>query len=73
LLRLHAERAGYRVIPVSEGPDTSLRAALHLACREQPCVILLESDLPDMLQAGELLQILKADRSTLAIPVVLLT
>jgi len=65
LLKLYAEQSGFDVISTSSGQH-----ALTLAKREQPNVIVLESDLPEM-DGDAVLRSLRSDPLTQAIPVVL--
>jgi peptide/nickel transport system ATP-binding protein len=65
LLKLYAEQSGFSVISTSSGQQ-----ALALAKREQPNVIVLESDLPEM-DGDAVLRSLRSDPLTQAIPVVL--
>ena len=65
LLKLYAEQSGFEVISTSSGHQ-----AVALAKREQPAVIVLESDLPEM-DGEAVLRSLRSDPLTQAIPVVL--
>jgi len=65
LLKLYAEQSGFRVISTSSGQQ-----AVTLARREQPTVIVLESDLPEM-DGDAVLRSLRSDPMTRTIPVVL--
>jgi peptide/nickel transport system ATP-binding protein len=67
LLKLYAEQSGFNVISTSSGQQ-----ALALAKQEQPSVILLEADLPEM-DGGAVLRSLRSDPLTRAIPVVFCT
>ena len=66
LLRIYAERFGFRLCQAFDGTDV-----LRLAHTEQPDVIILDGELPGALRGAVLLQALKADHATRDIPVVL--
>jgi DNA-binding response OmpR family regulator len=66
-LRLVLERAGYRVVVVSDGA-----AGWHAAVDHPPRLILLDVELPT-LNGFQVLRRLKRGRVTAAIPVVMLT
>lgn len=67
LLRLTLEHEGHRVLLANSG-----ETALHLARTEQPDLISLDIRLPD-LDGFEVLQLLKRDPATAAIPVVIVS
>ena len=67
LLRIELESAGYQVLSVPDG-----KAGLELIERKHPQLVILDVLLPEM-DGYEILKILKANPSTQAIPVVLLT
>lgn len=66
LLRIYAERAGYRLQQAFDGADV-----LRLARTERPGVIVLDAELPGSLRVGDVLRALDADRLTRDIPIVL--
>ncbi len=65
LLRLYAEQSGFAVVTASSG-----MGAVTLAQREQPTVIVLESDLPEV-DGWEILGLLRAEPCTRMTPVVI--
>ena len=65
--RLVLERAGYRVRVVVDGAE-----GWRVACADLPKLILLDVDLPT-LDGFQILDRLKRDRATAAIPVLMLT
>ena len=65
--RLVLERAGYRVRVVVDGAE-----GWRVACADRPPLILLDIDLPT-LDGFQILGRLKRDRTTAAIPVLMLT
>ena len=67
LLQPHLERAGYRTITAENG-----RAAVELAVRELPAIIILDVMMPEMDGLSALRQ-LKANEATRAIPVIVIT
>lgn len=64
LLRLYAEQSGFAVVCTNSGVG-----ALSIAQREQPAVIVLESDLPEI-TGWEVLQDLRSEPLTRDTPVV---
>jgi CheY-like chemotaxis protein len=66
LLRIYAERAGYRLQQAFDGADV-----LRLARAERPDVIVLDAELPGSPRVGDVLRALDADRLTRNIPIVL--
>lgn len=66
LLRIYAERAGYRLQQAFDGADV-----LRLVRVERPDVIVLDAELPGSLRVGDVLRALDADRLTRDIPIVL--
>lgn len=67
LLSYNLNKAGYDVLTAKDGPE-----ALELAVKELPGLILLDIMLPNM-EGTEVLKRLKADPSTLNVPVIMLT
>ena len=67
LLRTTLELAGYAVIEASHG-----EAALESVRESHPALVITDRMMPRM-DGGELIQRLRADVSTLAIPIVMLT
>ncbi len=65
LLKLYAEQSGFTVVNTSSG-----QGAFVLAQQEQPTVIVLELDLPEI-TGWEILDLLRAEPCTQAIPVVM--
>lgn len=65
LLRLYAEQSGFAVVCTNSG-----QSALSLAEQEQPSVIVLESELPEI-NGWEILRELRAHPLTHTIPVVI--
>ncbi len=67
LLDLHLRREGFATLQAADA-----RTALELARRERPALIVLDLMLPD-LSGTEVCRRLRADESTAAIPVIMLT
>ncbi|MBI5588711.1 MAG: response regulator transcription factor [Deltaproteobacteria bacterium] len=67
LLEYNLGRAGFEVIRADDGPD-----AIEIAKRELPDLIILDIMLPNM-DGTEALKVLKKDRATDNIPVIMLT
>jgi CheY-like chemotaxis protein len=67
LLRITLELAGYAVIEASHG-----EAALESARATHPALVITDRMMPRM-DGGELIQRLRADVGTVAIPIVMLT
>jgi DNA-binding response OmpR family regulator len=65
--KLMLQRAGYRVRVVADGGE-----GWRTACADTPRIILLDVDLPT-LDGFQILTRLKRDRTTTAIPVIMLT
>ena len=67
LLRVTLERAGYTVVEAAHG-----RAALEQMRRSRPQLVLTDRMMPRM-NGSDLIERLRADESTKAIPIVLIT
>ncbi|MGZ8794027.1 MAG: response regulator [Gaiellaceae bacterium] len=67
MLRVALESAGYAVVEAAHG-----EAALELARRSPPQVLLTDRMMPRM-DGGELIERLRADETTKAIPIVIIT
>ena len=68
LLRVYAEKIGYRVTSAYEGQEV-----MPLARQEQPDVILLEENLPGAVDSKGVLHLLRTDRDTHDVPVIVFT
>ena len=67
LLSYNLKKAGFEVLTAMDGPE-----ALEIAVKELPGLILLDIMLPNM-EGTEVLKRLKADPSTIGVPVIMLT
>jgi DNA-binding response OmpR family regulator len=67
LVKLHLDMAGYDVLTASDGEK-----ALSVAAKERPDLIILDLMLPKM-DGWEVCRILKSDKDTANIPVIMLT